>query len=862
MTVPSFAATLPSYYDDEVTHFHPLMEWALDAALERLQLETDYEVKHHYRVGRLVADFAVVTRNTGRVVLFIEVKRRPGDVVSTRYRVQAQGYVSQSRGLVEKPYYALTNLEVTAAFKYSPSRPQVEQQLLNLGLLEAGRFASTDPTLFMEELVLVAEKLLKTSTTDQGEYHVLSGHLVDLLKARAGDPTRWHELMTVVGYEYVRGSMGRSHLPDAYHLRSRSARLLTHGQGIDFAPLFTTPVAPPGDKEVWDVQLLRDVFLDGQRSITGAELPELMHAITSSGKETDGRVSTDPELARLTSVLAAYVHGDSLASGEVVADPAAGSGALLQDVVEGFPDIQPNQLWANEVVETDLEHLSLRLGLAFKGAITPTKSPTVTINDVTDLGPDTFENVGVVLLNPPFVAGIRSSLEKERFSTKYQAAFGVAPKTALGQAGLEAIFLEYVLALVKPGTTLAVIFPSQYLNAPGREAEQMRKFLLEDFGLQFVALYPRKGLFEQVQKDTAVFVGKKGAQAENIEVLEITIPLESVDLGNVKSSLRSASSGYGFQLSTSEWIELHETSDSGWKLSSIGRRTDEWVREALSPKTQKLDSAFALKRGELGGSGGTDLIFPESLGPVWQSVEQQVPQSWLKPGLRKVDEIESGQPIVTNAHYKRVTLVAPDAAFTAGTTDYDILSDILNVYHPLQRPSKSQSRSVKTVDELRTILRRSRRETSPGAVLVPRNLRRWGRAYLLAEPAYLSTNVIKVEPRTLEEGKLLLSWLLTVFAQLHQESIAKIQEGPRKLEVNGGVGSILVPSIDNLSAGARTALLLAVDSASPLDLREPIASEIDQIWATELWGESADKRLYQALELLEEIVFNRNPADD
>lgn len=857
MTIP---ASLPTYNDDEVKVFHPLMEYALNEALRRMGLDSVFSVEHHYTVGAITADLAIVRRSSNRIVLIVEVKRQPRDVASTRYRLQAQSYVTQAGGQVESPYYAVTNLESTAAFRYDVSRPRVEQQLLDLGVLVAGSFASTPIAEFKENLVEVAQSLLTASINDSGAYHALSGNLVELLKERSEEPTKWHELLTVVGYEYIRGAMGRGTLPDAYRLRTRGTKLLEHGRTIDFAPLFTEPVAPSNDTEVWNATLLAEVFQDGRRSLTGSELPDIIHAIASDGLQSEGRVSTDLELARLTSVVAASVLGRQLEDGEVVADPAAGSGALLVEAREGFPSIRPDQLWANEVVEKDLEHLSMRLGLTFKGAITPQAAPKVTIQDVLSLAPEECESIAVALLNPPFVAGVRASDRKERFTRQFRARFRRNPKLGGGQSGLEAVFLEYVLALIPDGAVFAVILPAQYLNSRGPEAQQMRRFLLEDFGLQAIGLYPKAGLFEGVQKSTALFVGKKGVHGNSVKVLDVTIPLESVDLRRVKRSLTTLDTGYGYEVFEVGRGDLGQAVDSGWTISSVRRRVSDWLSTYLTPKTQALGDGFTVKRGEVGNLGASDLVFPQSTDSIWNEIKGLVPSAWLRPAIRNVDEFEDRGAVLTRAHLSSVALVAPESAFTMGTPDYDLLDEIVRKYEPLQRLSGSQRSQTKDADQLRRVLDRERKHaTLQGSVLIPRNIRRYGRVYMLDDEAYLSTNVVKVSCSDGDEGRLLLSWLLTMFSQLHQESIGKDQEGARKLEVNGGVKDILVPPLSKLDASARQELIREVENASPVDLREPRASRIDRIWARVIWGDDAEVRLQEAQSLLEEVAFHRNP---
>ena len=50
--------------------------------------------------------------------------------------------------------------------------------------------------------------------------------------------------------------------------------------------------------------------------------------------------------------------------------------------------------------------------------------------------------------------------------------------TFVGQMPLEGVFLELLIELLKPGTTLACVFPKTHLMARGLEAKTIRKLLL------------------------------------------------------------------------------------------------------------------------------------------------------------------------------------------------------------------------------------------------------------------------------------------------------------------------------------------------------------------------------------------------
>ncbi len=123
--------SLPSYNDNEEEVFHPICEIAINRALKEMGIDSEFQVLHHEQIGNIEPDFCIVRKSNNKYVLFIEVKRTPTAVSSTRYKLQAQSYVQEAGVQVEKPYYVLTNLEVIDIFKYDTSRPRVSQQIIN-----------------------------------------------------------------------------------------------------------------------------------------------------------------------------------------------------------------------------------------------------------------------------------------------------------------------------------------------------------------------------------------------------------------------------------------------------------------------------------------------------------------------------------------------------------------------------------------------------------------------------------------------------------------------------------------------------------------------------------------------------------
>ena len=252
---------------------------------------------------------------------------------------------------------------------------------------------------------------------------------------------------------------------------------------------------------------MSDLYKYGEANISGDAIADSLHEMLSESSRHDGEVATDPELANLAATMAKMINGN-LSANKKICDPAAGSGSLISSAMKVF-NINGNQVVANDINPKLIELLSLRLGLNNPITINKSNAPVVTTKDILSFVPSDFNDIEVVLLNPPFVAGINCVNRKAPFISFIQRTKGSPSDTGVGQQNLGAVFLETVCCLMPTGTTIVCIFPKAQLVERGNEAIAFREMLLNIFGLQCIFNYPGKGLFESVSEETCILVGKK-----------------------------------------------------------------------------------------------------------------------------------------------------------------------------------------------------------------------------------------------------------------------------------------------------------------------------------------------------------------
>lgn len=844
-----------SYSDSEVNKFHPICEKALETALELLKINGNYRVIHHQYTGSLEMDFVIQNIHTGKYLCVVEVKRTPADVHSARYQFQAMSYVQMNSGESEKPFYVLTNLEYAFAFRYDERRPRVFQQMLKPGLVKVGTFDDDDQVGFENKLAEYFKDIIKRFIDDRYEYSVTLEQFATHMEKIQGNSKRWKSHLAVLLYEYIRGAfsfVNRNDLRDVRAFRNNVERICAEAVKINFRDIFDYSEEKFEENAFLDNDILSNLYDFGFQNVSGDSVSNILHQIVSAGHEHEGEVPTDLELGRIVAVLAKHINGE-ITPKDYICDPAAGSGNLISTAIDVF-GVSPTQIFVNDINDKLLELLSLRIGLNFVRIIGHGTSPRILNKSIAELNRDDFKGVKVVVMNPPFVAGINCIVRKQELFRKIKSLTGTRPITEAGQMPLEAVFLELVTELVEPGTTIACVFPKTHLMATGMESQIVRRFALQRFGLKVVFTYPGKEIFDEVTKDTCVLVGKVMAPTESVNIISAYDTIPNIDIHRFDISLNSSFSDKFTQImpgvvacKVAKNI-LNDNIENGWRmLNSELVEAINFVDEKLKP-SPKLTSLSTLdldiKRGTAGNSGASDLLFFDSRAELSDAFADK--SLVLSAGMR-------------NAKLDSFVINGGDSQFfTSIFNRNDIVDQVIDTYISLPQREGRQLRRAKTKDELRTIVdRESEKSFSANSVLIPRNIRRNGRVYLAEEQVYVSTNFLVCSLAEYRQALVMSTWMSTAFYQLICEVSSKDQEGTRKME-SGDILSTLVPTFDKLSKDIVEKLEAEKNNISFLDLQNPVARDIDRIWANELFGNDGESVLSETISLLSFLANRRN----
>ena len=295
--------------------------------------------------------------------------------------------------------------------------------------------------------------------------------------------------------------------------------------------------------------------------------------------------------------------------------------------------------------------------------------------------------------------------------------------------------------------------------------------------------------------------------------------------------------------------EMEAGIPTGWATS------DSLTMEIAEFASRYLDNNHGIKRlgslqaniyrGKVGNKGLSGLLF---LSPRKEPCRSMAPElvAMLSPGMRnaKADEAEvtGGDCLFLNAD------LLPSQAVEALVDSY---------INSTPRQSR-QRRDHKSRTTILDILHEEARNASrANSVLLPRDLRRYGRVYRCAHEMFVSTNFFVIEGLDSMDSRLMASWMTTVFFQLSCELFGKNQEGTRKME-RGELFRTHIPNMDKIGSNAKETIAAAWPPPGFIDLQKPEVQTTDELWAKTLFGKHWNKMLAEASDLLLRKATLRN----
>jgi hypothetical protein len=839
--------SLPQYWDDEVRVFHPLFEEVLNQTLTIMGLDEELEVVHHWSTKGFsgIIDFAICNKKSKKVLLPIEVKKTVLDLKSLGRR-QARGYLDALGIFRGSDYYLATNLEHIELFRDTPSRVLTMAQLLNLSESYVGDLKTSDYEKFIENLQNSLRQVLEVIRGNDGSDYAsnISG-LLHALETSVEDLESWHQAQAFYAFDYIRGALGLDDFFKTNVEEWNPADSFVKNPGamknlvskIDFNLLFEKlPNGRFNNEEI--SQISAGAFEAGQSEDFAEDLAGVVNEIAYSIKGIPGVVETTPNLAELLVAQLSMVIGPEIDSKLKVFEPGCGSGNLIIALKKFYVNLSASQIFGVEKQELFREVLSLRLGLHFKDSLRNGERPDLSIRTLESIRENECNDVGLVIMNPPFIRGIDCVKERRQIADLILKISKSESMLTGEQLGYECGYLELLLNLVPDQTVIASIFPKNALLRP--DSSELRKFLINNFGLKQIVLYRDTNLFGSVQKSTVILIGTKGSKNESVELFNYQTDLENIDFQIFKDE--SKRSQYILTLGSRDEIEaevLLDSVDTGWKalLSGVENEYEVCLNLILGcAKFSTIGKNHKLIRGSIGNKGASEFLFNPKVSSRDSQIEkpdkwERIPNDWILPAVKNSDSVP-----------REITNKLGESAihFPDGHRVQDTEKSIFENY--LRENSKgansrsstgSQRKLEKSSEDLLRILEVSRPVRGP-VVLIPRGQRAAAQISFSCEKELMvSTNFFIAECKSRSEAIILASWLLTIFGQLQLEHTGIDQEGMRKLE-KFQIENCWIPQEIKFTNGEIAELEKVLMETDPLVFKAIARREIDAVWARKL----------------------------
>lgn len=841
-----------NYYLDEVEYFHPEVIATMRQAIRELGLDEVLRIDHHLQLENgSVPDLCLIRLSDEKILMPLEVKRTPADV-RTSGRRQAQDYAVHLDGRAVDGYYCSTNLELFELFK-ATSGQRHERILLEYGV--CGNFVDGTETVRSNALLAAREIITVV--------HRNSGVTADTVSAMRDDIVQsevsldLHTVLSGIAYEYVRGAFHNSpklleRLAVARLLPLREYRkslpvLKESLNQIDFGFLFSEKPAHESVR-LPSIDAQEQSFRAGKDS----RIEDIWELLESRVLELDpGFVETDHELARSLVHLTQTIF--PVRDRVEIWDPGAATGRLLKAAFNEIPGVSLKDLVATEIVPAMGEILTVNLALLDPVGLSPLNAPKIEIIDVCEKQRDEVKGVGLVVMNPPFVAHVRSVERQKKFSHAVLGVKGSASTVASGQIGLEALFLELITELVPEGTIIATVFPHQSLSRRSSVFAQLRQFLLNDFGLEAIFDYPHTSVFEGVAKQTCIMVGRTKTRSESVRFLQTEHDVSRLNLADFANAIVSGAGKISCISVDSK--DLSDYTHEGWRSFFPGAPNRLTEVASLNSTTTMQDGDFTIRRGKFGNSGSTK-SFQRST-KVCSEQFDYIPQGWWKPGINNVDE---GFRVMSASNIAGRCFVPPIDPRDRSSSDFLLAARYIASVYPESASlgTGAQAGHRKSAGErVASLLRDSQFFEGP-LTLIPRAARQAMECFLVLDGIIPSTNFICVKARNLESQELLSSWMLTVFAQVQLERLASSENGMRKIEV-GTVKQLEVPIFEEIEDDWKSQLRTQGSVSDCLRSSALARRELDVVWAKAIFADQWEDALTTAFVDLVRLVNERRP---
>ena len=842
---------LPKYTDDEVKFFHPVFEYSFKPIITNNKFFSNYELVHHRKIKNgTIPDYIFQNKKNRNSVLICEIKRTKSAVFNYNFNEQVRGYAEALKNEMEKPFYILTNLEIINLFRYSEEKSKVIHHIIKPSPIKVGNFENLNFDQFTKKLELHLKDIVKLAFDKKiPEWKFGLSDLERSLENNYKDKKKWNEIISESLSGYIAGSILEK--KDI----TRNEKLIN--QLLDKNG-FTSIRKKINYKK--DYKLFNNSIDAGISFQDGADFGFIIQSLIHENYEPSDQgtiTSTDDDLSNLVGFFSNFILEKNLNKEELIFDPSAGIGNLLINLKEFHKDLNRDQIWANEKDSHFIDCLNLKLNLIYwtKDICLPA---IVTNKDISLLEKKNFEKVKVILSNPPFKRGANqtNSAEKKYIADVIKKNTGKTSQLNIGQLGVECLHLELCVKFSLDLTHFIFIFPTRYLGSLSKESIIFRKFLIKEFGIEYIVKYPHKNIFANVQKNTCILIGKKNSTKKNVEFIEILDDLENISFDEISKIIKERKKTSSVILNKKTKDNLLLKANTGWKeffsKNSFHNLIDDIKNKFTSLNEDLVDF---LPRGNAGNVGGSDYIFPNK--------NTKIGKEFLKLPINNfILGVKNSEMIPINIDKKNFKYLAFNPKVNLDIQMKNTLYELFSLIDKVQKNlnNKIQYKKYKDHEDKLKILTNSR-IYDKNTILIPRATRRHGKIGILSEDAVISTNFILLKPKNTNERYLIVAWFLSIFGQLQLEELSNNERGVRKTEINYLKEKFLIPKFSEINLADKDKIINLVKNqlVNPIDFNNIEISELDNLWKEILFPNRNDLSILKFIELLKLYLEIREP---
>ncbi len=838
------------YNYDEVTHFHPVVETAINNAITNCGYESLLELEHHPSIpnSTIIPDFAIKLKSSNRYIFVIEVKKTVRDVTSQRFQNQSRSYVSEFSPYWEPgypKYFCLTNIEELILF--ADRQGPISTCILKGNPKSHTRFnpQTRDATQTSLEFQATFEQILPLIVTrtqpdwDNNwlpiieafyrNYQSVSNELNQ--SKELSKELSLYEFFRLLAFAYLKDYYNQTNNTNQSYFRSFPSQndnlqtfinKLSNNYNrvlqLDFNQVFSnhpnsTDRIFPENFNTSIIQYFKNAIQAlnqySYQAVSDNPIPEYIFNLLTSkiyDKETlhkKGKIMSDTEL----SILLSTVTIDNPHSS--VLDPCSGDGALL-DAAYDYLNIlnltngnilSHNQL-LNQINGVEIDPFLAQLA-TFR-LIAKNLSGVDNSTNVNIITGNTFQhpnNSGydVVLMNPPFlrndnpdapITNADKTLMNNAIINSGQTNF----VALVSQPNLYFYFVNYVWHYLNNQGKAGFILMAKFLN--NEDGEHLKQFILDK--VEAIILYPRN-YFEDFKITTVITVLNKQPSTK-IKFLRIINSDLLARPNDIKSILDSTTTTTITSDYTLKITDRNIIASDNWKMYFNDPEDKFGAIDSLHFLKPLVDFFSKKKRGGAENSGGSKIIFPD----------------FTKSPYSGILNSNKGYGIKNNRIFRSLILKQSDLEQELAIHFPNQYDDTSANGLGLTFQADSSLNSVFTTnnsndsDKWKRIVNAAYRNKVNFDILIPRAERTKHSCYFnpFTSPVVLSTNFFylsgfingNTNSSITEENqiKFITAYLNSCFGQIQFEIHSNNQEGLRKLE-GFHIDKLKVPDVKQLT---------------------------------------------------------------